>query len=279
MNGQFFIDYVVPHHYVTMFAAAALSMSFNLIGGMVGDATMMFISTPAPCLVFICVARIWTIAPDASLWGNTYTNLISFGLLLSACADVVMNVPTTNPNTASLCFALGLCIFLVVQVIYTIAFTFCSPSVSSTPEKKNNGLSRVPWYFSRGIPFAIYAVFWWITTGPTIPASPIKNGILIYIFLEMTAGWRACARVGTCPANPTMQLFAMFGMILFALCDSMIVYKQFVFPTATYLEVVNMGFYWIGQMMVALSCNEHLTIQDIVDIATTGNKMPRLKAQ
>ncbi len=46
--GKFLIKYVLPHDPIAMFACAALSMSFNLIGRMAGNYFITLVSTPAP---------------------------------------------------------------------------------------------------------------------------------------------------------------------------------------------------------------------------------------
>jgi hypothetical protein len=184
-------------------------------------------------------------------------------------SDILMGLQI-NEKVNQMLFAAGLGIFCIVQLLYSIAFTFCPP------RQDVKGANPIQWHWNRGVPFLLYAAFWWITTETHLQEGVMRHAIGVYIILECITAWRACARIGTHgrvtnPINVGMQFLGMFGMILFTLCDSMIGYHTFVYNTASSLGVVNMGIYWFGQLMVAVSCNEMLTVRDMMDIAAYGS--------
>ncbi|KAL0478121.1 8 TM domain-containing transmembrane protein [Acrasis kona] len=253
------ISSVAPIDVVSLVSMAALSMGFNLMGRIVNNKLMVLMSTPIPCVVFMLLSRVWTFHEPVRYQGNTYTNLVGVGLLISSLSDVLMSLEVEEYNDTL--FVVAVCMFCLVQILYGSAFTFCAPYVHEDGTEQK-GIIELR--LSRCIPFVIYCIMSWTVVMVGRSLDPKSTLVLVYITLQCITTWRASARVGTIPGNAIMQLFALTGMILFTLCDTMIALHIFAYPKTNTLVVIDMSVYWVGQLFVALSCNEHLNISEVV---------------
>jgi len=186
-------------------------------------------SRPGLCLAakpipVLCLA-LWT----ATRRGR-YARLLSVGLLLSLAADVAIEWS----------FVAGLGLFLVVHVVYVVAFLDGRPPL------------RLP----RALPVlaAMGIVFGTVAPG----LGSLRLAVVAYMAALGTMVWRAAARVGRDGPPRAEEWSGLLGAVAFAVSDSLIALDRFHAPVpgARYAIIL---LYWAGQLGIALSAGTERT--------------------
>lgn len=194
----------------------------HLAGPLHGIDWLTFITKPIPMICLIALVSAWSPGRDM------YRNLLAAGFVFSLVGDIFMAM--------SGYFLFGVGAFLVAHVFYIVAFS----------------LGGVPLHPVRLAPFLVFGAlllpFFWPGLGD------MRIPVTIYVFVILTMGWRAAARIGLANERPQAHLAGLLGAISFILSDSMIAWGQFAPPMplpAPHLWI--MITYWLGQIGIARS--------------------------
>jgi alkenylglycerophosphocholine/alkenylglycerophosphoethanolamine hydrolase len=169
---------------------------------------------------------------------DRFANLIMGGLIVSLIADLVMQWDKSL-------FLPGLLIFLVVQVIYIVAF------VSIT--------RRGSWV--RLIPFVVWGLIAFLLLNPYL--GDLQLPVVVYIVAIVIMMWRAAAMLSSHGQLETFELGALVGALAFALSDTLLALNHFIWhdtltmfsvqESAPFIATLVMILYWLGQWAIALA--------------------------
>ncbi|KAL0479580.1 hypothetical protein AKO1_014792 [Acrasis kona] len=256
------IHNALPQDQVVLISTTLLCMIMNLIGRMIDNYLMIAVSTPAPCVIFLSVSRLSLQHKEHSDGDKLRVNMVAIGLFLSCIGDVVLCLRISGYET--IIFVMGIIIFGVVQALYIYAWSFASGQKESV-------------HYKRAVPFLLYFIVFKVT-GTGCQIDPLTVLMDAYMVLILTTAWRCAARIDLSSQASFYQLLAFVGVLLFLACDSMIGYQALNAKYVECLTIVNMSLYWVGQLLIALSCNECVTLQDVVSYVTS-TKERYVKAQ
>ena len=167
--------------------------------------------------------------------GSPTAKLITVGLLLGCIADVLLNLRYVFAKKGQLIFLVGILVFLSGHILYLIAIL-------------------------RG------AKYWWICL---IVGAILTALLMMWIFKRITAKKAFkifgvvylgaimllnCVAVGNLLSSPSAftGLFAA-GSLLFLVSDIVLILNTFGKETKQSLRVTNIGLYYAGQILIALS--------------------------
>ena len=167
--------------------------------------------------------------------GSNTAKLITVGLLLGCIADVLLNLRYVFKEKGQLIFLVGIVVFLAGHIMYLIAVMQGKP-------------------------------YWWICVIIGIVLTAL---LMIWIFKQITAKKAFkifgvvyigaimllnCVAVGNLIASPSAftAIFAA-GSLLFLVSDIVLILNTFGKETKQSLRVTNIGLYYVGQLLIALS--------------------------
>lgn len=167
--------------------------------------------------------------------GSNTAKLITTGLLLGCIADVLLNLRYVFKEKGQLIFLVGIVVFLAGHIMYLIAVMQGKP-------------------------------YWWICVIIGIVLTAL---LMIWIFQQITAKKAFkifgvvyigaimllnCVAIGNLIASPSAftAIFAA-GSLLFLVSDIVLILNTFGKETKQSLRVTNIGLYYVGQLLIALS--------------------------
>ena len=167
--------------------------------------------------------------------GSNTAKLITTGLLLGCIADVLLNLRYVFKEKGQLIFLVGIVVFLAGHIMYLIAVMQGKP-------------------------------YWWICVIIGIVLTAL---LMIWIFKQITAKKAFkifgvvyigaimllnCVAIGNLIASPSAftAIFAA-GSLLFLVSDIVLILNTFGKETKQSLRVTNIGLYYVGQLLIALS--------------------------
>jgi uncharacterized membrane protein YhhN len=160
------------------------------------------------------------------------------GLAVSLVADLVMQWDRSL-------FLPGLLIFLVAQIIYSVAFFGVA--------------KRGSWV--RLLPFAVWGVVALLILNPYL--GDLLLPVAVYIIAIVVMMWRAAATVGAQGKSRDFELAAMLGAVAFGLSDTLLALNRFIWhdtltmfsitEAAPFVPTLTITLYWLGQWGLALA--------------------------
>lgn len=180
---------------------------------------LRMVTKPLPVL---CIA-LWVYLGKRGRYGI----LVTGGLLLSACGDILLEWGEQT-------FLAGVLAFLFAHILYIGAFL--------TRER-----TLKPVYM---LPFAVWGLLVYMLLAPHL--GDMTAPVTLYIVVICTMMWRAVAQVGTEDASRSDALAGAGGAVSFGLSDTLIALNRWYAPVpeARYLIMV---LYWLGQLGIGLS--------------------------
>lgn len=164
-----------------------------------------------------------------------FTKLVKIGLLLGLVADIMLNLRFVFKKNGKIVFLIGILIFLSGHIMYLAALL---------PRCLNKSLAILVgvvlsviiliWIFSKieaQKAFKIFGVFY-------IGAIVIMNSVAFKVLLETP--------------NTANGIFAA-GALAFLISDIVLILNTFGKETKFSLRITNLTFYYIGQLLIALS--------------------------
>lgn len=164
-----------------------------------------------------------------------FAKLVKIGLLLGLIADVMLNLRFVFKKKGKLVFLVGILVFLVGHLMYLCALI---------PNCLNVELALIVgallsvviliWIFSKieaQKAFKIFGVFY-------IGTITIMNAVAFKVLLESTR---------------TGNLIFAIGALSFLISDIVLILNTFGKQTKFSLRITNLSFYYIGQLLIALS--------------------------
>jgi len=204
--------------------AAAISTGFALVAAARDDRPGFALFKPLTTLI-ILIGASWLVQPG----GQPYRGLVVLGLSFSLAGDVLL-LPRFDR------FAAALGAFLVAYLAYLAAFTLGNPVTAA----------QLPLLAPFVIAGAAAVRYLWSDLGA------LRAPVLAYVTVLCAMAWRAAAR-GLLPGVPRAGfVFALAGACLLGLADGILAVRRFRQPSRT-AHVVELGFYWAAQLMIALS--------------------------
>jgi alkenylglycerophosphocholine hydrolase len=169
---------------------------------------------------------------------DRFANLIMIGLIISLVADLVMQWDKAL-------FLPGLLIFLVAQIVYSVAFI---------------GVSRRGSWL-RLLPFAVWGGVAFLILNPYL--ADLQLPVMAYIVAIVVMMWRAAALMGAQGRVETFELIALVGAIAFGLSDTLLAFNRFIWhgtltmfsiqESAPFISTLVIILYWLGQLGIALA--------------------------
>lgn len=183
---------------------------------------------PVLCLI------VWLV----TLPRDRFANLILAGLAVSLVADLVMQWDRSL-------FLPGLLIFLIAQIIYTVAFLGVT--------------KRGSWV--RLLPFAAWGVVALLMLNPYL--GDLLLPVAVYIIAIVVMMWRAAALTGAQGKARDFELAAVLGAVAFGLSDTLLAFNRFIWhntltmfsitEAAPFISTLIMMLYWLAQWGLALA--------------------------
>lgn len=167
--------------------------------------------------------------------GTPMAKLIVIGLILGCVADVMLNLRWVFPKKGQLIFLVGILVFLSGHIFYLAAvLPMCPTKVPCILAGVVLTAMTMIWIFRRITAkkaFKIFGVFY-------IGAIMILN----------------CVAIGNLIAAPSAftGMFAA-GALLFLVSDIVLILNTFGSETKLSLRITNIGLYYLGQLLIALS--------------------------
>ena len=167
--------------------------------------------------------------------GSQMAKLITIGLLLGCIADVLLNLRYVFEKKGQLIFLIGIAVFLSGHIMYLVAVL--------------QGAQH--WWICMIIGAILTALLMmWIFKRITAKKAFKIFGI-VYIGAIMLLN---CVAIGNLIASPS-AFTAIFstGSLLFLISDIVLILNTFGKETKQCLRVTNIGLYYVGQILIALS--------------------------
>ena len=182
-------------------------------------------------LASLCFVTVGFLASN----GGHMAKLIIIGLVLGCIADVLLNLRWVFKEKGQLVFLVGILVFLSGHIVYLAAVL---------PMAKN-------WMVPVAVGVVLTALLMkWIFTKITAKKSFKIFGIF-YIGAIMILNCVAISNLLTDPGAFT-GIFAA-GALLFLISDIVLILNTFGQKSSFSLRVTNIGLYYVGQLMIALS--------------------------
>lgn len=167
--------------------------------------------------------------------GSPAARLITVGLLLGCIADVLLNLRYVFEKKGQLIFLVGIAVFLSGHILYLVAVL--------------RGAKH--WWIALIAGVLLTALLmWWIFQRITAKKAFKIFGV-VYIGAIVLLN---CVAVGNLIASPSAftGIFAA-GSLLFLVSDIVLILNTFGKETKQCLRVTNVGLYYAGQILIALS--------------------------
>jgi uncharacterized membrane protein YhhN len=200
--------------------SAALFLVLQLLDAVGPDPQRFFwlrvIVKPVPALALAAL----------TLSAGGAARLVGAGLLLSACGDVLLELPGG--------FLPGLGSFLLGHLMYVAAFVRLAPGLHP----------------ALVLPFAGYAVVLMTVLDPHLGSMRVP--VLAYAIVLSLMAWRAAARMPLAPRGRLRPLAGLLGAVFFMCSDTLIAIGRFVAPFTGERPSI-MVTYWLAQVLIAIS--------------------------
>lgn len=190
------------------------------------DQKTEYVMKPLSTMLVILVALLSLLQPHAV---PSYTLLIALGLLLSLGGDVALMLRTQR------LFLIGLVLFLLAHVVYTIAFTV------------PNGFHRQDLVTGLVLLVLAAATYFYLRPGLGKMNAPVLLYILIICFMVN----RAISTFFGSAFTGTQAWLVSLGAVLFWLSDLLLAINRFRRPFRA--EPAGLFLYYAGQLLIALS--------------------------
>ena len=164
-----------------------------------------------------------------------FAKLVLIGLILGCVADVMLNLRFVFPRQGQKIFLVGIVIFLSGHVVYLAALL---------------GKVALPWlWLAIGAVGTFFLIRWIFTKINAKKAFKIFGVFYLGAIMLMT-----CTALGTLITAFSLQavLFAV-GSVSFLVSDIVLILNTFGPETKFSLRITNLGFYYLGQLLIALS--------------------------
>lgn len=190
------------------------------------DQRSIYILKPLSTLLVVLVALLSFLTPGAQAW---YTLSILLGLVLSLGGDLALMFKSARA------FQIGLVLFLLAHMIYTIAFTV------------PNGFQ--PQDLMTGAVLLILALLLYLYLKPGL--GPMKGPVILYTLIITLMVNRAISTFFGDAFSLTQALLITIGSILFWLSDLVLAVNRFGRPFRYHR--LSLFLYYGGQLLIALS--------------------------
>ncbi len=155
-----------------------------------------------------------------------YKKLIITGLAVSLVGDILLMAPQDL-------FVPGLVVFLIAQIIYTLAFIQCG------------GFYRSFWGV---LPFAVFAIIVFYFMASDLGEMTIP--VFLYLIVIMVMIWQALGQY--VQTKETRALAALVGAAFFVISDTVLAVNRFSVPVEM-APLIVLGTYFLAQWLIALS--------------------------
>ena len=194
-----------------------------------GKQQQIYIFKPISTLLVIAVALLSLLKPTQNL---TYTVGVTLGLLLSLGGDIALMFQENRKA-----FTIGLGLFLLAHIAYTIAFTLL-------------GVFSVWDLLSAGI-LLVVGVSFYILIRPNL--STMQGPVIAYIVVISVMVNRAGSTLVSQVFGVSQALMILIGAILFYISDVILAANRF-WKSWEYNRI-SLAFYYGGQLLIALAAS------------------------
>lgn len=181
---------------------------------------------PASSSLVVLIALLSLLIPESRL---CYALLIALGLALSLGGDVALMLRTNR------WFLIGLVLFLLAHVVYSIAFSIPS------------GFHAQDWLTAAALAAFGLLVLAYLWKG----LGRMKGPVTVYVVVILFMVNRAISAFFGSGFSPTQAWLVGLGAILFMLSDLMLAVNRFRRPFRA--EAASSLLYYAGQLLIALS--------------------------
>ena len=161
---------------------------------------------------------------------------VGIGLILGMVGDVLLNLRYVFPKIGSKIFLAGIAAFLAGHILYLCALIPLSQSLTVS--------------LICGVIAAVALLAWIFSKVTAKPAFKIFGVFYIGAIVLMTA-----VAVGNCITSGfelSMLLYAI-GAISFTVSDIVLIFNTFTGSSTYGMRIANLSFYYVGQLLIALS--------------------------
>ena len=164
-----------------------------------------------------------------------FCKFVKIGLVLGLIADIMLNLRFVFKKKGKIVFLVGILVFLAGHIMYIVAML---PNLLNVSLAIIGGVVLAAillvWIFSKieaAMAFKIFGIFY-------IGAISIMNTCAFKLVLEVCTPGR---------------LMFLIGAISFLISDVVLILNTFGKETKFSLRITNLSFYYIGQLLIALS--------------------------
>lgn len=200
-----------------------------------GDLAMQLDYIFKPLLMPLMMLYWYTQTKDKK---NTFTKFVTAALFFAWGGDMLLMFAGYGADSSKLFFMLGLGSFLLMQMIYCLAY-------QEAPEIENNVLKTKPKVVS---PFVILGWGFYAFAFTSLDGIVMKIAVFIYINAIITMVAYSLDRKGRVSENSFQLVF--WGGVVFMASDLMIGINRFVIPDFPYAGFAIMLTYILAQVLI-----------------------------
>lgn len=213
--------------YYIVIALLTLFVTLLIRAGFAGNQKQVYVFKPLSTTLVIIVAALSCFVADN--YNLSYTLAIILGLLFSFGGDVALMFKSKRA------FMIGLILFLIAHVIYSIVFTVYSGFVEGD--------------LISALILILLAIIIYFYLYPGL--EEMKIPVLIYIFVISFMMNRAISTFSGEFFNNTQAVLISIGAGLFFISDLILAINKFKKPFKYHR--ISLAFYYSGQLLIALS--------------------------
>ena len=213
--------------YCLIIALLTILVTLLIRAELAGNQKQVYIFKPLSTTLVIIVAALSIFVPDK--YNLSYTLAIILGLLFSLGGDIALMFKSKRA------FMIGLILFLIAHVVYSIVFTVCSGFV------KGDLISAVV--------LILLAIIIYFYLYPGL--EKMKIPVLIYVVVISFMVNRAISTFSGKFFNYSQVLLISIGAGLFYISDLILAINKFRKPFKYHR--ISLAFYYSGQLLIALS--------------------------
>ena len=213
--------------YCIVIALLTLFVTLLIRAGFAGNQKQVYVFKPLSTTLVIIVAALSCFVADN--YNLSYTLAIILGLLFSFGGDVALMFKSKRA------FMIGLILFLIAHVIYSIVFTVYSGFVEGD--------------LISALILILLAIIIYFYLYPGL--EEMKIPVLIYIFVITFMMNRAISTFSGEFFNNTQAVLISIGAGLFFISDLILAVNKFKKPFKYHR--ISLAFYYSGQLLIALS--------------------------
>jgi uncharacterized membrane protein YhhN len=213
--------------YCLIIALLTILVTLLIRAEFAGNRKQVYIFKPLSTILVIIVAALSIFVPEK--YNVNYTLAIMLGLLFSFGGDIALMFKSKRA------FMIGLILFLIAHVVYSIVFTVCSGFV------KGDLISAVV--------LILLAIIIYFYLYPGL--EKMKIPVLIYVVVISFMVNRAISTFSGKFFNYSQVLLISIGAGLFYISDLILAINKFRKPFKYHR--ISLAFYYSGQLLIALS--------------------------